>query len=56
MTTNRRNINELRYLTRNSLIISNNLDILKIEPLPVRRSAFLRPDGSKPAKLERPLA
>ena len=27
MTANRRNINDLRYLTRNNLIIPNNLDI-----------------------------
>ena len=27
MTANRRNINELRDLTRNNLIIPNNLDI-----------------------------
>ena len=29
MTANRRNINDLRYLTRNNLIIPNNLDIRK---------------------------
>ena len=29
MTANRRSINELRYLTRNNLIIPNNLDIHK---------------------------
>ena len=29
MTANRRNINYLRYLTRNCLIIPNNLDIRK---------------------------
>ena len=27
MTANRRKINDLRYLTRNNLIIPNNLDI-----------------------------
>ena len=26
MTANRRNINELRYLTRNNLVVPNNLD------------------------------
>ena len=29
MTANRRNINDLRYLTRNNLIIPNNLDTRK---------------------------
>ena len=40
MTANRRNINDLRYLARNNLIIPDNLDILKIERLPIRNPDF----------------
>ena len=40
MTANRRNINDLRYLARNNLIIPDNLDILKIERSPIRNPDF----------------
>jgi len=42
MTANRRNINDLRYLARNNLIIPDNLDILKIERSPIRNPIFLQ--------------
>ena len=46
MTANRRNINDLRYLARNNLIIPDNLDILKIE-----RSLIRNPENPQSHKL-----
>ena len=50
MTANRRNINDLRYLTRNNLIIPNNLDIRKnsTRVVMVTRTKTVLPQAQKP--------